>query len=56
MKIFLDDYRLPKDCLSYMYQIIGNLNPIYNEEWLVVKNYSEFCNAIREFYDKITHI
>lgn len=56
MKIFLDDYRQPSDCLSYMYKRIGALNPIYSEEWCVVKNYPDFINTINKFKGKITHI
>jgi hypothetical protein len=56
MKIFLDDCRIPVDCINYMYPRIGNLNPIYNEEWVIVRNYDEFINAINEHYNKITHI
>ena len=57
MKIFLDDYRQPTDCLKYMDKRIGNLNPIYNEgEWFVVKNYPEFVKAIDRFKGEITHI
>lgn len=55
-KIFLDDYRLPKDCVSYMYKRIGDLNPIYLEEWIVVKNYNEFIEAVAKNYERITHI
>ena len=55
-KIFLDDVRQPKDCIGYMYTRIGPLNPIYLEEWLVVKNYDEFVNAITNRIDEITHI
>lgn len=59
MKIFLDDVRNPKDCLGYMYQRIGNLNPIYNEEWLVCRNYNDFIKIVHQVYSKletITHI
>jgi hypothetical protein len=57
MKLFLDDYRNPSECLSYMYQRIGKLNPIYNEgDWYIVKNYPEFTKAIDEFKGKITHV
>lgn len=56
VKIFLDDYRVPTDCLGYMYTRIGNLNPIYSEEWIVVKNYNEFVKAVQENYPNISHI
>jgi len=56
MKIFLDDIRQPKECLSYMYHRIGPLNPIYNEDWFVVKNYDQFLNVICHNADVITHV
>jgi hypothetical protein len=39
-----------------MHQRIGALNPIYLEDWMVVRNYDEFVNAITEHIDIITHI
>jgi NAD+-processing family protein with receiver domain len=56
MKVFLDDYRQPCDCTSYMYQRIGKENPIYLEEWKVVKDYDEFVKVVKENADNITHI
>jgi hypothetical protein len=57
IKIFLDDYRNPIDCLSYMYKVIGSLNPIYNQgEWFIVRNYPEFIKAIDRFKGEISHI
>jgi len=57
MKLFLDDYRSPIDCLSYMHTRIGKLNPIYNDgEWYVVRNYPEFVKAINRFKGEITHV
>ena len=56
MKLFLDDVRQPKDCTQYMYQRIGPLTPIYLHEWMVVRNYDEFVNAVTNNYNEITHI
>lgn len=56
MKVFLDDVRDPKDCAAYMHQRIGKLNPIYLEEWIVVRTYLDFCEAITLNIDNITHI
>lgn len=56
MKLFLDDVRNPSECVSYMYKRINELNPIYLEDWYVVRNFEEFQAAITEHYDKITHI
>lgn len=55
-KIFLDDVRQPDMCLSYMYTRIGALNPTYNEEWVVVKNFDEFKKAIDDYFPYISHI
>ena len=63
MKVFLDDVRIPIDCIKYMYHRIGNLNPIYDttivKDWTVVKNYDQFKLIIEAAFDaniKITHI
>lgn len=56
MKVFLDDVRIPKDCVNYMYKRIGPLNPIYLEEWTIVKNYNDFIEVITNNYNDITHI
>lgn len=57
MKIFLDDVRMPSDCAKYMHTRIGKLNPIYLEgEWYIVKNYTQFVQAILKFQIHITHI
>lgn len=42
IKLYLDDIRNPSDSVSYMHQRIGKLNPIYLEEWKVVRNYEQF--------------
>lgn len=47
MKLFLDDYRSPDDCLKYMYKRVGANNLIYNDQdWIVVRNYPEFVELI----------
>ncbi len=57
IKIFLDDYRTPTDCLPYMHKRIGPLNSIYSAgEWYVVRNYPEFVRAIDRFKGEITHV
>lgn len=56
MKVFLDDVRSPSECVSYMYKRIGSLNPIYLEEWKVVRNYNDFIKVIRDNDTEITHI
>lgn len=56
MKIFLDDIREPIDCVHYMHRRIGKLNPIYLQEWTVVRNYDQFVEVVSNNIDFITHI
>ncbi len=57
MKIFLDDVRIPTDCLLYMHKRIGLMKSVYLDyDWNVVRNYPAFVKAINEFKGKITHI
>lgn len=43
--LFLDDIRIPMDCISYM----GNNAPIYNVlKWNIVRSYDEFVKFITE--------
>lgn len=56
MKLFLDDIRIPIDCVSYMHSRIGFMNPIYLEDWKIVRNYSEFIKVVEDNYKNITHI
>lgn len=41
-RLFLDDYRQPRDCTVYM------RNNLYNDEWVVAKDYDEFVQVITE--------
>lgn len=46
-KLFLDDYRIPLDCVQYMHQRIGKENPIYLEtDWVKAVNYRHFVRII----------
>lgn len=56
MKVFLDDKRIPEECIKHMHLSIGKLNSIYLEDWTVVRNYLEFTKVISENIDIITHI
>lgn len=38
--LFLDDYRVPKDCLEYTY------NQLYLLDWKIVRSYNEFIKTI----------
>lgn len=56
MKLFLDDERQPKECLNYMKPRIGNLVELYNQDWAVVKSYTEFVSFVQKNFKEITHI
>jgi len=59
MRLFLDDVRVPEDCLAYMYKRIGTLNPIYAEEWEIARTYEQFKSFIiyaHETGNVITHV
>ena len=56
MKLFLDDIRQPQECIHYMHKRIGKLNPIYLEDWFVVRNYKDFVEAVTNHIDEITHV
>ena len=56
MKLFLDDVRQPENCVGYMHTRIGKLNPIYLEEWKIVRDFKEFREFVESYYDKITHV
>jgi hypothetical protein len=47
-KLFLDDSRNPEVCVHYMHLRIGPDNPLYLEEWVVVRNYDEFISTIKK--------
>lgn len=47
-KLFLDDYRIPCDCINYMNRRIGSKCLIYNDKWDIVKNYTDFCWYIQK--------
>ncbi len=56
IKIFLDDYRTPQDCLKYMHTRIGPNNSVYNDEWIVVKNYEEFKKILEDNIGNVSHV
>lgn len=56
MKIFLDDFRKPVDCVAYMYKRIGAAIVLYKSDWIVVKNYPEFRAAVDKYKGEITHV
>lgn len=56
MKLFLDDERMPEQAALYMQPRIGKLNPIYLEEWTIVRTYAQFLIAVNKNFAEITHV
>ncbi len=56
MKVFLDDVRHPQEAAMYMHQRIGPANPIYLQEWEIVRDYEEFKRVITIYMKDITHV
>jgi hypothetical protein len=56
MKVFLDDIRQPKDCLSYMKSRLGDKVSIYDSNWVIVRNFEEFADFVSGTVSLITHI
>lgn len=57
MKIFLDDFRKPADCLTYMAARINGYSTIYGQDdWVIVRNYPEFVEAVKAAGDSIDTI
>lgn len=53
--IFLDDIRQPYEVGNYIFPVA--LREQYRkEEWLIVRNYDEFCQAIRNNYPYISKV
>lgn len=55
MNIFLDDIRMPYEVGNYIFPVA--LREQYRkEEWMIVRNYEEFCEAIEQCYPHISKI
>lgn len=50
MNIFLDDERFPEQVAEY------TNNLIYNEKWIIVRNYEEFIRAYRDHQENVIRI
>lgn len=48
MKLFLDDIRMPQDCLHYLKE-----NIYIDPSWEIVRNYDEFVNFIENHFESI---
>lgn len=46
-RLFLDDWRIPGDCATYMWQRKVNCT-IFHEDWNIVRSYGQFINWIIE--------
>jgi len=47
-RLFLDDWRDPKDCLNYMANRANELFIEYYADWVVVRSFDEFKQTIEE--------
>ena len=56
IKIYLDDFRDPKDSVFYMFKDLGYDSQIYMEQWNVVKNFDEFKKLVNEQVGNISHV
>ena len=45
--LFLDDYRIPIDCATYMYRRNVDCR-IYHRDWKIVRSYLQFIRSIEE--------
>ena len=54
MRLFLDDYREPSHCLSYMHLRIGPKHILFAQDWKVVRNFKEFIEAVTTHHKDIT--
>lgn len=45
-RLFLDDIRIPVDCINYMHPKIGKEVAEYKYNWAIVRNYEQFVTYI----------
>jgi hypothetical protein len=45
-RLFLDDWRIPRDCATYMWQRKVNCTTIFHEDWNIVRSYGQFIKWI----------
>jgi len=55
MNIFLDDIRIPYEVGNYIFPVTL-IDQYRKEEWIIVRNYDEFCQAIEDNYPYISKI
>lgn len=46
--LFVDDIRRPRECMQYMLGRIFDINMYRKEDWVIVKNYREFTQYIKD--------
>ena len=46
-RLFLDDWRIPRDCATYMWQRKADCR-IYHEKWDIVRSYGQFVDWINK--------
>jgi len=53
MRLFLDDFREPWHCLSYMGRRIGLKQSVFAEDWTVVRDFRQFTEAVMRHHGEI---
>lgn len=48
-KLFLDDVRYPDECLQYLPMNSEEIKMYLSEDWVIVRNYSEFVEYISKY-------
>ncbi len=56
MRLFLDDFRDPHHCLSYMDARIGPNHLVYALEWEVVRDFHGFVETVSQHHLEITTV
>ena len=46
-KLYLDDLRIPKDSIGFVPDVLNQF--YWANDWIVVRNFWEFCNYIQKF-------
>ena len=62
VRLFIDDVRIPIECVPYMKKRIGSDVDEYKKDWVIVRNYEDFVDYIKEnglpdiiSFDDLTH-
>lgn len=53
IRLFLDDVRVPENCLLYMHTRINNISLYRASNWVIVRNFEDFTEAVKYNYPAI---